>query len=183
MTVDTMLWRRMDSPGHDSCRLVATTQGWLLSGTAVFRHQSGPARLEYAVRVNRAWRTRSARVDGWVGNRQVRTRVRRVGSSWEIDGLSAAPGPECVDLDLGFTPATNILQLRRMALAVGKAAKVPVAWWDVASKGLEVLAQRYERRTITTYWYEAPRFDFAELLTVNSAGFVVEYPGIWVAEG
>ena len=62
------------------------------------------------------------------------------------------------------------------------AADVPVAWLDVATGTLEVLPQRYERRAEATYWYEAPRFDYAALLEVGPAGFIHRYPGLWEAE-
>jgi hypothetical protein len=87
-----------------------------------------------------------------------------------------------LDLDLGFTPATNLQQLRRLALAEGQAAEAPVAWLDVLAGSLETVAQRYERRSATTYWYSAPRFDYQALLEVDAAGFIRLYPGLWEAE-
>jgi hypothetical protein len=183
MTAETMLWRRVDRPGHDSCRLTPSARGWRLSGTAVFRHETGPALLAYDVRTDRRWHTREGRVDGWVGTRPVRVRVRRLASGWEVNGVPSDEARACADLDLGFTPATNVLQLRRMALDVGRDARLDVAWLDVPSCELDVLAQRYARRSATTYWYEAPRFEYAALLEVGPSGFVVRYPGLWEAEG
>jgi uncharacterized protein len=177
------LWRRLDVPGHDCCQLAASGTGWRLHGTAVFRHETGPAHLEYDVRADHGWRTREGRVDGWVGDQLVRIRVRRVASGWVMNGVSSDRARAYVDLDLGFTPATNVLQLRRLALAVGEAAHVSVAWLDVPSGTLEELTQRYERRTATTYAYEAPRFDYAADLEVAESGFARNYPGLWIAEG
>jgi hypothetical protein len=87
-----------------------------------------------------------------------------------------------MDLDFGFTPSTNLLQLRRLALATGQGADAPAAWLDVSTGTLDVLVQRYERRSETTYWYEAPRFNYAEMLEVDSVGFVRRYPGLWEVE-
>ncbi len=64
----------------------------------------------------------------------------------------------CFDLDLGFTPATNLCQLRRLALGEGEGADSPVAWLDAAAGTLDLLHQRYERRRLETYWCEAPSF-------------------------
>jgi len=177
--VESILWRRLDRPGHDICRLVGTARGWRLHGTAVFLHETGPAQLTYDVRADSRWRTRHAHLDGWVGGQAVRIRARRLRSSWEVNGDVAEMARECLDLDLGFTPATNVLQLRRIALEIGEAADVPVAWLDIPAGSLEVLTQRYERRTATTYWYEAPRFEYAALLEVSPAGFPLRYPGLW----
>ena len=71
---------------------------------------------------------------------------------------------DCMDLDFGFTPSTNLLQLRRLALDNGHGADAPAAWLNVSTGTLDVLAQRYERQSETTYWYEAPRFNYAEIL-------------------
>lgn len=108
--------------------------------------------------------------------------VRTAGGAWALNGV-VVPGLEgCADLDLGFTPATNALQIRRLALAEGQSGPAPAAWLDVAAGTLDVLHQRYERRSETAYWYEAPRFDYEALLEVTPAGFVRLYPGLWEME-
>jgi uncharacterized protein len=91
-------------------------------------------------------------------------------------------GERYIDLDLGFTPATNLLQLRRLALADGQAAEAPVAWLDVAVGTLTVLPQRYERRGDATYWYEAPSVPYTGLLEVTPTGFIRRYPDLWEME-
>ena len=65
---------------------------------------------------------------------------------------------------------------------MGQFADVPVAWLDGPVGSLKVLRQRYERRTAETYWYAAPRFDYAALLQVSKIGFVQRYPDLWEAE-
>jgi hypothetical protein len=74
---------------------------------------------------------------------------------WLFNGDVVPNLDGCVDLDFGFTPATNLLQLRRIALAVGEAANVPVAWLDVTVPTLSRLDQRYHRQSQTAYEYEA----------------------------
>ena len=64
----TILWRRWDRPGHESARLSSDGDGWMLAGTAVFAHEGQPVRLDYRVTTDPAGRTRSARVEGWVGD-------------------------------------------------------------------------------------------------------------------
>lgn len=180
----SILWRRLDTPGHDACRLEESDAGWELDGAAVFRHDGAPARLSYRVACDRAWRTRQGRVRGWVGARIVDFTVARTEDGvWMLNG-DGVPGLEtCVDLDLGFTPATNLLLLRRLALDEDQAADVPVAWLnDDLTGALERLPQRYERRSETTYWYESPSLGYTALLEINSAGFIRRYPGLWERE-
>jgi hypothetical protein len=48
MTVALILWRRLDTPGHDdACSLEANDSGWKLHGTAVLREDGARARLAY----------------------------------------------------------------------------------------------------------------------------------------
>jgi len=178
-----MLWRRLDTPGHDACRLEESHSGWELEGTAIFRHDGAPALLTYHVACDPAWRTQQGQVRGWIGAQSVEFNVvRAAGGVWTLGG-EAVPGLESyVDLDLGFTPATNLLQLRRLALAEGQAADVPVAWLNVPAGTLEILPQRYERRGTATYWYEAPSVNYAALLEVTPTGFIHRYPGLWEME-
>ena len=180
---DSVLWRRLDTPGHDACRLVRSNAGWQLDGTAVFRHEGDAAHLGYRVTCDRSWRTQHGEVRGWLGARPVDLAIMRTGDGvWTLNG-TVVPGLQAhVDLDLGFTPATNLFQLRRIALAEGHAADVPVAWLDVVAGSLTVLPQRYERRTAATYWYDAPSVDYAGLLEVTPIGFIRNYPGLWAME-
>jgi hypothetical protein len=183
MEVDTILWRRLDVAGHDACRLEQRDDGWRLEGAAAFKHEGAPTCLTYKIDCNGEWRTREGVVQGWVGARPLDYRITRtLDGVWTLNGEVVLQLDNCVDLDLGFTPATNLLQLRRVALEVGQAADVPVAWLDVAMGTLEVLHQRYERRTAEAYWYEAPRFKYSALLQVSAVGFVEKYPNLWEAE-
>jgi hypothetical protein len=182
MNPASMLWQRLDAPGHDACLLKANGDGWQLEGTAVLLYEGQPARLTYNIICDARWRTQQGEVSGWVGGQPIAFSIIRAADGvWTCNG-AVVPGLEaCVDLDLGFSPATNLLQLRRLALSEGQAAEAPVAWLDVSAGTLDLLGQRYERRTQFTYWYEAPRFNYAALLEVNPTGFVCRYPDLWQA--
>jgi len=183
MVIGSMLWRRLDCAGHDACRLEQVEDGWRLDGTAVFSAEGEPARLAYQVCCDRRWYTTRGSVIGWIGERALRFAIERSADGlWTVNGTEVRNLDGCVDLDLGFTPATNLCQLRRLALRPGESAPAPVAWLDPDRGTLEILHQQYERRTENAYWYEAPRFSYAALLEVTSVGFVRHYPGLWQEE-
>jgi hypothetical protein len=180
MSVETVLWRRLDQPGHDACRLEPVHCGWRLSGTAVFGGGAVPTMLTYQLMCDRSWRTQHGRVVGWIGAKLIEYDVRRTTDGTWL--LNQRPLPElaaCVDLDYAFTPATNVAQLRRVDLRIGQSADVPVAWLDVETERFIPLPQRYERRSETLYWYEAPTAGYAGELVVNAMGFAKRYPGLW----
>jgi len=101
--------------------------------------------------------------------------------AWTMNGDEALPSMDCVDLDLGFTPATNLISLRRLDLPVGQRATTFTAWLDEGTARLEVVEHVYRRQAGGTYAYEAPRFDYKALLEVDPTGFVRRYPTLWEA--
>ncbi len=183
MVIEAILWRRLDTPGHDACQLEQTGSGWKLDGAAIFLNEDVPACLAYRVTCDPEWRTREGILQGWVGNSPVSCRFARTGNGiWMLNGEVLPNLEGCLDLDFDFTPATNLFQLRRIALQVGQKVEVPVAWWDMSMEKLNVLYQLYERCAEGIYRYESPRFGYAALLEVRQVGFVQRYPGLWEAE-
>jgi hypothetical protein len=182
MAVTSIIWRRLDQPGHDSARLHEMASGAVLEGTAVFSESGRPCRLDYRVECDGSWRTIGARVVGWRGAGSIDLAIsvdpeRR----WTLNGR---PSPEvrgCDDVDLGFTPATNTLPSRRLRLAIGGRAPVRAAWLDFPGVALAPLEQVYERLTDSQYRYESAG-GFTALLEMNTCGLVTQYPGLWECE-
>jgi hypothetical protein len=179
----SVLWRRVDTPGHDACRLERTEGGWRVTGMAVFRHERGAAQLHYEATCDGAWHSQEGRVHGALDMQPVDFTVSRTAEGlWMLNG-KAVPGlSECVDLDFDFTPATNLFQIRRLALTRGQAADAPAAWLDVSSGTLAALPQRYERIADATYRYEAPVLNYEADLQIAETGFVGRYPRLWELE-
>jgi uncharacterized protein len=153
---------------------------------AVFDDDAGPTSLSYRVRCDTAWRTTDATVEGWSGRDTVDIWASRdPADGWTLNGVPCPTVSGCVDLDLNFTPATNLLPLRRLDLAVGEAAEVRSAWLEWPAAVLTPLTQRYARRSTTEYDYEADlpgAGRFAAVLRVDSSGWVLEYGDLWLAE-
>ena len=189
-----ILWRRLDVPGHDTCRILEVPDGARLVGVAVFAHAAGPAALSYAVDCDDRWRPLAARVEGWVGERAVAHTLARDGTTWLLDGAPVRNLDGCVDLDLGFTPATNTLALRRMDLKIGDEADAPAAWLELddaaggsaGSSGalfrLRRLDQSYVREDTERYAYTSDT-GYDDTLRVDPATrLVTDYPKLWVRE-
>jgi uncharacterized protein len=186
MQTATALWERLDVPGHDAARLDPEPGGgWRLRGTAVFRHGGAPACLGYELTLDSDWETVAARIEGFLGRDAVGCRVERGAAGWMLNGAPQPGLGHLVDLDLGFTPATNLQQLRRVALGIGASASVPVAWLEAGSDRLVELEQHYRRLDRDRYEYAAPGPGYAGVLELAGNGFVRDYPGLWrmVEEG
>jgi uncharacterized protein len=178
----SILWRRLDQPGHEAAFLARQQDGWELAGSSVFAHAGAPVRLDYLIVCDSRWQTCSVRIRGWVGVTPIALDLAvDEARHWQQDAVECPAVAGCIDVDLGFSPATNLLPIRRFELAVGTAADVRAAWLGFPNLTLEPLDQRYERTGLTTYHYESAGGQFRTELEVNAAGFVTRYPGLWRA--
>jgi hypothetical protein len=169
--VATIVWE-LPGQGAELFTLESVDSGFhLLSATAILADDGAPYWIEYSVGVDPDWRTRS--VDVTCNEVTIELTADGAGT-WSVPGFGG-----CLDVDLGFTPATNTLPIRRLALAVGEAAGLDVAWLRFPELSLERLAQRYERLAEDRYRYSSPGFQ-AELV-VDADGLVLEYEGLWRA--
>jgi len=183
MSDETVLWRRLDRPGHESARLFFKHQSWYLSGTAVFRSDEQLCRLDYMLTCDSEWKTSSGKVSGWVGEMLIEIEVSVDPTHrWRLNGKECDQVAGCIDLDLNFSPSTNLLPIRRLGLEVGQEAQVRAAWLRFPSFTLEPLEQLYRRIDTTTYRYESAGGRFVADLQVNEAGFVTDYPNLWQIE-
>lgn len=183
MTDQSLLWRRLDQPGHEAVRLFFRDSCWHLTGTAVFAHDRQPCRLDYLVVCDSGWHTLSGRVRGWVGNETIDTQLAvDADRRWRLNGQECPEVAGCIDLDLNFSPSTNLLPIRRLGLTAGQEAEVRAAWLRFPSFTLEPLNQRYRRVDATTYRYESAGGAFVTELQVNEAGLVTLYPNFWQVE-
>ena len=80
--ITSILWRTLYSPGHDACALSETRQGWCVDGAAVFRHDEGPARLDYHAECDREWICRLGRVTGTIGGRVITFTLSDEAEGW-----------------------------------------------------------------------------------------------------
>jgi hypothetical protein len=183
VTTHSILWRGFYLQGHEACRLYAQDSRWHLAGTALFSYQEQPCRLGYQIVCGSDWRTQSANVDGWLGEREVHIDLAVYGDQlWQVNGEARPEVSGCIDLDLNFSPSTNLLPIRRLGLAIGQAAEIRAAWLRFPTFELEPLPQIYRRLDESTYHYESGSGRFVVDLQVNTTGFVTSYPGIWQAE-
>ena len=179
----SILWRGIYLRGHEACRLFQHDDEWRLEGTAVLLSDNSPCRLSYLIACDSSWKTLRGSVSGWVGDRIVSLELAVDNNQhWRLNGTERPAVDGCVDIDLNFSPVTNLLPIRRLNLEIGEHAEVKAAWLRFPSFELEPLSQVYTRLDEFTYRYSSAGGEFVRNLTVNELGFVTTYPGFWQAE-
>lgn len=174
----------MDRPGHEAARLESVDGEWHLSGASVLLDEGEPVHLDYHVVCDAAWRTRGARVHGWVGARTVACEIGVTADGrWRMNGQEVPAVAGCVDVDLNFSPSTNLLPIRRLGLGIGEEGAVSAAWLRFPGFALERLDQTYRRLGEASYRYQSAGGEFMRDIEVNQAGLVTRYPELWETVG
>ncbi|SON56738.1 hypothetical protein HDIA_3197 [Hartmannibacter diazotrophicus] len=178
-----VLWSRLDQKGMDACRIYAGGDGWTIEGTATFVDGDAIASLSYRLLCGHNWATREADVRGWVGGRELSLRIgQRPDGVWVVDGRPVDLSHGLLDVDLGFSPASNTNAIRRLDLGIGEKTETTAVWLDTADWTAKPLLQTYERISPTVLAYTSPRHGYEASLVTNEFGIVLDYPGLWKAE-
>jgi hypothetical protein len=180
-----MRWRRLDVPGREEARIEQTAAGWRLIGQVEVDDAGMYAQLAYVIECDRLWRTRRAEVTGSAAKAPVRFELAADGQGrWTLNGAPLPLAEGALDIDLGFTPATNLLPIRRLDLAVGARADVLTAWVRFPELRVEALEQSYHREAARVFRYDAlvDGERFQGRLDTDEFGRVLLYEGLWEAE-
>ncbi len=180
-TIATLRWRALDRDGEDKCRLAHLQAGFMLVGHARFRDGAGWAALDYVVRIGADWTTLSADVTGRHGGEDVAVKLSRDGDGWALNDVPQPQLAGCEDVDFAFTPATNLMPLRRLP-DVGRLT-TRAAWLRFPGPQVTPLTQCYTRERGQIVAYRAEETGYDTQLAVGPDGFVTTYPGLWEADG
>jgi hypothetical protein len=171
-------WVRLDVPGAETARLSRTATGWSLDGEVVVVEDDMPGALRYRIDVTSQWHTVRAVIEARVGVRDLQLDITREEDGWLCNGDPVAAVAEAVDVDLSFTPSTNLLPTRRLPLREGVRERVVSAWVRYPELDLVPLEQFYTRVGELEIFYESPGLTGTIVLD-SASGFVREYPGLW----
>jgi hypothetical protein len=166
-------WRSWNSGHQEQLRLGWEAGGWTADGVI-----SG-LKLHYAIRVDDSWTVRhfmlfrdAEEPDLWLAH-------DGTGKWGEVNGAPRVDLDGCTDIDLGCTPFTNTLPIRRLGLAVGESAEIMAAWVDVETLLVVASPQRYTRLDERRWRFEAMSSGFVADLEVDEHGLVLDYPDLF----
>jgi len=176
-----VFWQRLDLPGSEIAQLREEPDARVIEGVVLVAIDRMPARLEYRVQCDRSWRTTIATVQGVVGERSVSCDIHSdTQGHWWLNGVRVPAVEGALDVDLAFTPSTNLLPLRRSPLAEGETMTVRAAWLTFPAFRLGPLDQSYQRVGDRQYHYKSSSFE-AELV-VDGLGLMERYGDVWIAK-
>jgi hypothetical protein len=178
--VTTCLWQRVEANGLERFELLRGPDAWRLRGTILVADEGAPLEARYEILCDGAWRTRRAEVALRDGAGERTLALVAGDGRWDVNGREEPSLRGCHDVDLAWTPSTNTLPIRRLALPVGAASgEVVAAWVRFPELRVEPLPQAYAHLDERRWRYTSAGGAFTAVLDVDGDGVVIDYQGFW----
>jgi uncharacterized protein len=170
-----VIWHCPPLSSSEHASLLEARDGYRLQGVAALPLSDIPCHIDYAVFADRQWRPSEARVTITTpsGIRELVLRSDHA-NGWQLNGVPASHLEGCRDVDLGWTPATNTVPIRRLGLKAGETATISAAWVRFPELDVVSNVQRYTRLADDRWQYRSGDYDF-ELVTDPATGLVRSY--------
>lgn len=182
MTTRRVTWRRSDQVESDEqCTISMRDSGLSLVGTVIGAEGGRPVRVEYRVLTDARGLTTAVHIRDLRGFEQRTLALARdPKGAWTIDGRAARALKGCSDVDLGCSPSTNTLPIRRLRLGLGASQTIQAAWIRFPELEVVKAAQTYTRLDEFTYRYASGTFQGE--LSVDEDGVVTAWAE-WMRTG
>ena len=178
--IKTGLWRWLQGTGLERFELSRAGDEWILRGTILVLAEGDSVEARYELACNQSFLTRRAQISlrDTQGERSVEISAKN--GHWYANGRENLSVRGALDIDLGWSPSTNTLPIRRLGLKIGESSgEFIAAWVRFPGLTLEPLPQEYVRVSERLYRYSSRGGAFTAQLQVDDHGLVVEYEGLW----
>lgn len=173
-------WRRFDERGEERCGFACEGDVCGAEGVGAVAINGSGFVFQYRIEMDGGWRVHRAGIVTRLGGDDFTAMLERhEDGTWSVGGLRAPQFDGCDDIDLGFSPSTNVITIKRLGLKVGGSATTRSILVTEPELALGVLEQTYRRLDDARYEYQTG--DFTAVLSVDTEGVVTQYPGLFEA--
>lgn len=176
-----ILWTGREYYSLENCLIRNGETGWEITSTIIGSYQDKIYRVEYHIRTNADWQTVSvvikSRHSDQVQDVSFQSDAR---GNWSSNGKELPEFKGCMDVDIPLTPFTNTLPINRMKLEKHEEREIRVMYIDLLENRITPVTQRYRHLSDGKYHYENVPNDFEADIEVDEAGYVVDYPELFV---
>jgi hypothetical protein len=174
------LWHWLQSPGLERFEFVRAGDEWIFRGTILALAGNAAAEARYEIACDQLFRTRRANIllRDSTGERTLKIDARD--GRWFENGRENQTVNGAIDIDLGWSPSTNTLLIRRLNLEIGQTSgEFGAAWVRFPELTLQPLPQEYFRLAGRQYRYSSRGGAFVANLLVDDDDLVLDYEGFW----
>jgi uncharacterized protein len=178
--ISSGVWQWLQGTGLERFEFLRAGDEWILRGSIITLADGAATEAGYELACNNLFHTRRAVVSVRNGSGERRVQIAFENGRWYENGRENLKVNGALDIDLGWSPSTNTLPIRRLKLAIGQASgEFHAAWIRFPELALEPLPQEYVRISERVYRYSSRAGAFTAELLVDEHGLVVEYEGLW----
>ncbi|CAM3109813.1 putative glycolipid-binding domain-containing protein [Paenibacillus sediminis] len=176
----TIVWKRVNDLGLEYCN-ISFAQSTTIEGKVIGAEENDKFFVNYKVQCDEVGNTREVYVIFQSENNSGTLRILRDSDDqWVLNGIPMSDLAGIKDIDIGVTPSTNMLPIRRLNLDVGDSQIFTTAWVRFPQLTVQPLKQKYERISEDTYIYNSIESGYTARVKVDLNGIVVDYEGEWV---
>lgn len=176
-----LLWTGRGYYSLENCLVNTTEEGSVITSTIIGYYEERIYIVDYQITTNHRWETLSVEINARHSNQIESIKLASDGKgNWTSHGKPAGHLKGCIDVDISLTPLTNTLAINRLRLAVNEGKKIHVVYFDLLSNQIKPVHQKYIKLSDSEYKYENVPNDFEAKIQVDDAGFVVDYPMLFV---
>lgn len=174
------LWQWLQSPGLERFELVRSADELIFRGTILTLAGNSAAEAKYEIVCDRSFRTRRANVSVRDATGEQTLQIATESGRWYENGRENQTVLGALDIDLGWSPSTNTLPMKRLKLTVGQSSgEFIAAWVRFPELTLQPLSQEYVRLAERQYRYSSRGGAFTANLLVDDEDLVLDYEGFW----
>lgn len=178
------MWRSLDGNKFEHVLVKSNEEGFLADGLMVHIDADTSFRLRYHIQCDSAWQVRQVKLQRLdESDQQLILNSDGIGNWVNKDGARIEALDGSRDIDIYFSPFTNTLAIRRLALQEGKSAQTQVVFISVPELSFSIARQQYtfikDSGENGLYEYESLTSGFKTRLPVDRDALLLEYPGFF----
>jgi len=175
MSLDrSVRWHALDPEGIEHCHVVATARDTRIRSVLITPAYG----LFYRIKLDEPGHVRTVKLERTDGS--VFELFSDGAGNWSDDRAEPLPDLRgCIDIDISASPLTNSLPLWRCDWIIDQPQRFVMAWIDVDTMSVQRDEQIYTRLDDSHFHYRASDGSFERVITVDTDGLVVDYPGLF----
>lgn len=175
------IWQWVQSPGLERFEFVRTGDDWIFRGTILTLAGHAAAEAKYEIVCDHSFRTKRANVSVRDATGERTLQIATESGRWYENGRENQTVKGAIDIDLGWSPSTNALPIKRLKLEIGQSSgEFVAAWVRFPELTLQPLPQEYLCLQDRKYRYSSRGGAFVANLTVDEHDLVLDYEGFWL---
>lgn len=175
----SLLWTSKEYRSSENCIVRTGHAGVEIHSIIVGCTGNRPFKAEYIIKTNADWETCYCQLSVEINGDSHSVLLQKETEGWLLDGKLRPEFDGCTDVDIPITPFTNTLPINRCKLQLDESRVIKVIYLDMLNDSITAVQQQYTRLPGSMYRYENVPNDFEAAITVDDAGLVTDYPGLF----